>query len=585
MEELIEFTSRLKVHDFPVLMFLLKGLLLLLIVVALFVLIYDRYIQRDDQLLINFPLIGRMRYFFYLIRDPMRQYFGDENFFDSFEKVQWVYRAAQNKPNVTSYSPGQRLKNPRFMIKNANTVLNPQEVDAVFSVRFGGHSTESFTARSVVGRSGMSDGAISPEGTRAFAKGAFIGRFPINTGEGSLTTNFISTHRYRPGSDSYLEVKEGTWFAKAVYGLFSRFFNKELAENVYRHLVVYAKDEDSYLFDKDHLVCYRINWQAPLDTFPKSVPDDLPDIIFQMGSALYGVRDKEGRFDEERYRKVMRFCKMTEVKIAQGAKQTGGKLLANKISDSIAYYRGVEAHKDLISPNRFPYANTLEELFDFIGRLKKLSNKPVGAKIVLSSRESFEAYTQLIKARISEGSSSYPDFLTLDGADGGSGAAPLEMMTGVGMSVTTALYIADTSLREAGVRENVRLIASEKVLTPDDAVVLLGMGADYVAIARAFMMSAGCIRARECSGAYGRHCPVGLATQDPRKRASFLVEQKSRHVANYHRNMISGIRGLLAIMGLRGIGDLGKEHLSFKDESGATYADVDRYFQELIIHS
>lgn len=582
MEELIAFTSKLQAHDFPVLMFLLKSGFAVLVVIALWVLIYDRFIQRHDQLLINFPLIGRMRYFFYLIREPMRQYFGDENFFDSFDKVQWVYRAAQNKPNVVSYSPGQRLKNPRFAVKNANTVLNPQEVDPSFSVCFGGNAAAPFTTRSVIGRSGMSDGAISPEGTRAFAKGAYIGGFPINTGEGSLTTNFMYTHRYRPGSDGYLEVKEGTWFAKGVYRLFRHLFNKELAENVYRHLVVYTKDEDSYLFDEQHLVCYRVDWQAPLEKFPEKVPEDLPDIIFQMGSALYGVRDKEGRFDEERYQKVMRFSKMTEVKIAQGAKQTGGKLLANKISDSIAYYRGVEAHKDLISPNRFPYADSIEELFDFIGRLKHLSGKPVGAKIVISSPESFEAYAQLIKVRISEGSPAYPDFLTIDGGDGGSGAAPLEMMASVGMDVTTALYIADKELREAGVREKVKLIASEKVLTPDDAVVLLAIGADYVAIARAFMMSAGCIRARECSGAYGRHCPVGLATQDLRKRASFLVEQKSQHVANYHKNMISGVRGLLAIMGLRTIGDLGKEHLAFKDAAGATHSDVDRYLQDKI---
>jgi glutamate synthase domain-containing protein 2 len=585
MEELLNFTSQLQAHDFPILMFLFKGLMLVLIIIALFVLIYDRFIQRHDQLLINFPLIGRMRYFFYLIREPMRQYFGDENFFDSFEKVQWVYRAAQNKPNVVSYSPGQRLKNPRFTLKNANTVLNHQEVDPDLSVRFGGGSTAPFIARSVIGRSGMSDGAISPEGTRAFAKGAFIGRFPINTGEGSLTTNFLYTHRYRPDFEGYLEVKEGTLFAKGVYRLIRTVFNKELAEKVYRHLVVYAKDEDSYLFDERYLVCYRIDWKAPLKYFPKKVPEDLPDIIFQMGSALYGVRDKEGRFDEERYQKVMRFCKMTEVKIAQGAKQTGGKLLANKISDSIAYYRGVEAHKDLISPNRFPFADSLEELFDFIGRLKSLSGKPVGAKIVISSRSSFEAYVRLIKARISEGSSAYPDFLTLDGGDGGSGAAPLELMTGVGLNAATSLYIAETLLREAGVRECVKLIASEKVLTPDDAVVLLGMGADYVAVARAFMMSAGCIRARECSGAYGRHCPVGLATQDAKKRASFLVEQKSQHVANYHRNLTAGIRGLLAIMGLRSIAELGRKHISFKDASGTTHADVDRYFRELTAYA
>lgn len=116
---------------------------------------------------------------------------------------------------------------------------------------------------------------------------------------------------------------------------------------------------------------------------------------------------------------------MTEIKMAQGAKQIGGKLLGSKVSEAIAYYREVEAHKDLFSPNQFPFASTLEELFDFIGRLKKLSLKPVGVKIVISSKESFDEYANLIKQRIDNDSDAYPDFISVDGE---SGAAPLEMM-------------------------------------------------------------------------------------------------------------------------------------------------------------
>jgi len=205
--------------------------------------------------------------------------------------------------------------------------------------------------------------------------------------------------------------------------------------------------------------------------------------------------------------------------VKYAAKQTGGKLLASKVSEAIAYYRGVEPHKNLFSPNQFPFAHNLEELFDFMGKLKGLSQKPVGVKIVISSQEAFDEYANLIKKRLDEGSNAYPDFITIDGGDGGSGAAPLEMMMTVGMIIAKALFIADTTLKRVGVREKVKLIASEKVLTPDDAIVLFGIGADYVAIARAFMMSAGCIRARECSGAHGRACPVGLATQDKKKKS------------------------------------------------------------------
>ncbi|MBE0515536.1 FMN-binding glutamate synthase family protein [Sulfurimonas sp.] len=583
MEALLDFTDAVIQYKFPLLIFLLQASLIVFALISLVLFIYDRFIQREDQLLINYPLIGRMRYLFYLLRDPMRQYFGDEKFYESFDKVKWVYDSAERKAAYASFSPGQPQKSARLSIKNANCVLNTEDVSEEFRVTFGQDSKHPFKARSVLGRSAMSDGAISPEGTRAFSKGAYLGGFPINTGEGSLTSNFLYTHRYNPKNRDYLDVIEGTFFAKSVY-LFVKFLlNGSAAEKVYRHMVILSSDAESYLFDEEHKVCYRVNWSAPLEVFPKEIPSDVPDIIFQIGSGLYGVRDNRGGFDEQRYIKSMRFARMTEIKMAQGAKQTGGKLLADKVSEAVAYYRGVEAHKDLFSPNRFPYGKTLEELFDFMGRLKELSDKPVGVKIVISSKDTFLEYAYLIKKRVEEGSRAYPDFITIDGGDGGSGAAPLEMMMTVGMVIAKALYIADMALKEAGVREKVKLIASEKVLTPDDAIVLFGIGADYVGIARAFMMSAGCIRARECSGAHGRHCPVGLATQDKKRRASFLVEQKARNVASYHAQMIHGMQQLLAIMGVDHISKLNKSHLIFKDHAGKTYMNVDNYFEEMLV--
>ena len=582
MEALVHFTHEIGEMHFPILMFLMKAFIALFVVASIVLFIYDKYIQRENQLLINYPLIGRMRYVFYALRDPMRQYFGDEKFYESFDKVRWVYDSAERKSAYASFSPGQPQKSARISIKNANCVLNTQDVSDDFSVTFGENAPIPFKTKSVFGRSAMSDGAISPEGTRAFTKGAYLGKFPINTGEGSLTSNFFYTHKYTREC-KFFQTQEGTFFAKGVYKVLMFLLNAALAQKVYRHMVVDSKAPESYLFDAKEILFYRVNWDAPLELFPSSVPDDMPDIIFQMGSGLYGVRDKDGNFCETRYQKTMRFCKMTEIKMAQGAKQTGGKLLASKVSEEIAYYRGVEAHKNLFSPNQFPYGHTLEELFDFIGRLKKLSQKPVGVKIVISSAAAFDEYAQLLKERLDARSDAYPDFITIDGGDGGSGAAPLEMMMTVGMNIAKALYIADTALRREGVRERVKLIASEKVLTPDDAIVLFGIGADYVAIARAFMMSAGCIRARECSGAHGRACPVGLATQDKKKRASFLVEKKARNVASYHAQMLAGIRGLLAVMGVNELGKLNKQNLIFKDHTGKTYMNVDRYFEESLI--
>ena len=497
---------------------LIKLFIVVIILLMIAIAVYDRFIQRKNQLLINYPLIGRMRYLFYLLRNPMRQYFGDETYYDSFEKLDWIDKVSRGRNAYLSFSPANPYGNQKTLFKHANFVKEIKEVQAEFTVLFGENRKEPFESKSIIGRSAMSDGAISPEATRAFARGAFNGHFPINTGEGSLTSNFLATLNLKDCDSAYLERKEGTWFAKSIYKIMRLFTNREVSQRLYRRMVVRQKDRGSFIFDRAGLVYFRIDWNSPLDLFPKSVPQGVPDITFQMGSGLYGVRDEKGNFDDERYRKVMRFCRMTEVKLAQGAKQTGGKLLATKVSDDITYYRGIPAHKDLISPNRFPYATDMKTFFDFIERLQKLSDKPVGFKIVISSRENFETYAKALKERVSEGKD-IVDFITIDGGDGGSATAPLEMMSKIGLPIREALLIVNDVLKEYGLRKHIKIIASEKVLTPDDVIELLCHGADFINIARGFMISAGCIRARECSGANGRDCPVGLATMNEAKRS------------------------------------------------------------------
>jgi glutamate synthase domain-containing protein 2 len=153
-------------------------------------------------------------------------------------------------------------------------------------------------------------------------------------------------------------------------------------------------------------------------------------------------------------------------------------------------------------------------------------------------------------------------------------------MESVGLSLHNALYVIDSTLRKYGLRDDVRIIATGKILTPDDAVIALSLGADAVGIARGFMMSGGCIRARMCSG-FGTHqCPVGMATQDPKLRASYLVVRKGHEIANYHRNLLKGIRTLLAIMGKRNLSELSRKNLTYKNSTGEIYFDVDKYFEE-----
>ncbi|CAA6821120.1 MAG: Ferredoxin-dependent glutamate synthase (EC [uncultured Sulfurovum sp.] len=535
---------------------------IIVVLVLLAILIYDRFVQRDNQLLINFPLVGRMRYFFHLLRDPMRQYFGDETYYDAYEKIDWVNKASHKKALMYSFSMEKPYNDKGLLFRHANLVLNPEELTETMSVTFGERHKYPFVTSSVIGRSAMSDGAISPEGTQAFAQGALYANFPINTGEGGLTSNFLKTHKYPldGSNNAYLEKKEGTWFAKGVYRFMCFVSNKAIATNVYREMVVRNKEKETYILDADSKIFHRIDWTQDLDKFPKEPLTDIPNITFQMGSGMYGVKGLDGKFDEVRYQKVMRFCKMTEIKMAQGAKQTGGKLLAEKVTDAIAYYRGVEANKALYSPNRFPHASSIAELFDFIGRLQELSEKPVGAKIVISTDENFKAYAEELKVRIDEGRP-YPDFLTIDGGDGGSATAPREMMTRVGLPIRMALRIVVDELNALGIRDKIKIIASEKILTPDDAIELFAYDADFLNIARGFMVSAGCIRARQCSGAGGHACPVGLATMDKGRRSKFLVAKKSHTVANYHDALIEGIRSLLAIMGKKKLKELSMDDL------------------------
>ena len=546
---------------------------------------YDRFIQRKHQLLINYPLIGRFRYFFEALREPFRQYFGSEDFYESRDKIDWVYNSSNDKRGFISFAPSQPQPNPKFIINNANTTLNDDEVSDDFSVVFGEDKPHPFVAKSIIGRSAMSDGAISPEGTRAFVKGAYDGGFPINSGEGSVTTNFFFTHSIdlkNKNEYKYMEIVEFNRFDKFLFYFLKIVLNNYIAITTMKKIKLKKDEVDTFIFDYKNHFFFRPNWNAPLDVFPKEPPKDMPDIIFQLSSGLYGARDKDGNFDEERYLKTMAFCKATEIKIAQGAKQTGGKLIAKKVTPAIAYYRGVEPYKDLYSPNRFPFAKNISELFDFVAKLQKLSGKPVGIKIVISSKKGFLEYAKEIKRRAVEKIDGIPDFITIDGGDGGSATAPLFLMDRVGLHVKDAVFIAHDLLSQIGVRDKVKLVASSKILTPDDAVIVKCLGADYIQIARGFMLSAGCIRARMCSGEGSHQCPVGLATQDEKRRKSYLVYKQAQKVANYHKNLIKGIKTIMAVMGVDHHSKLNSSMVSFIDKNGFVHENVNRYYEQKI---
>ena len=423
----------------------------------------------------------------------------------------------------------------------------------------------------------MSDGALSPEAIRAFSMAGIASNLTVNTGEGSLTSNHLFTHKPDLNNCEYLEIIESTPFAEFMHKMGKLLFNNAIATKWYRTALLNKKTQNTYIYDEGSHVLFRINWGAPLSVFPKEIPSDIPNMIFQIGSGLYGVRDEDGKFDELKYQKVMTFCRMTEIKIAQGAKQTGGKLAGTKVTADIAYYRGVPEGKDVFSPNRFPYADTASHLLDFVEKLQNISKKPVGFKIVISDAKAVEEMVKDIASRKAEGRN-IPDFITIDSSDGGSATAPLELMESVGLTIDNALYLLDSMLKKYNIRNDIKIIASGKILTPDDVIITMCLGADAVGIARGFMMSGGCIRARMCSG-FGTHvCPVGMATQDEKKRASYLVVKKSGEIANYHVNLIKGMKMILAVMGVNHISKIGKSNLTFKNKNDDIYFDIDKYF-------
>jgi glutamate synthase domain-containing protein 2 len=555
--------------------FFIVGFLFLII----FLYFYDRYVQRKHALLINYPVIGRFRYLFEALREPLRQYFAEETFYESKDKVDWVYKAAKDKPNYQSFSVNQPFSGSRFIIKHASSVLNEDEVSSDTTVTFGKGRKYPFVSTTPIIRSAMSDGALSPEAVRAFSLAGRDSDLTINIGEGSLTSNHLFTLKPDLKNAKFLEIVKSKPYAEFLFKMGDLFFNRKIALKWYRNALLNKKTQNTYIYDTASHVLFRVNWNASLEDFPKEIPQEIPNMIFQMSSGLYGVRDSKGNFDPLKYQKVMRFCRMTEIKIAQGAKQTGGKLAGKKVTADVAYYRGVEEGKDIFSPNRFPYADTSAHLLDFVSQLQELSQKPVGFKIVISDVKSVEELA-LAMQKHKEAGKTLPDFITVDSGEGGSATAPLELMESVGLTTNNALYILDTTLRKYNLRDELKIIASGKILTPDDAIITLCMGADAVGIARGFMMSGGCIRARMCSG-FGSHvCPVGMATQDEKKRASYLVTKEGREIGNYHKNLIKSMKVVLAVMGIKSFKDLQKKHLTYKNRNGEIFFDIDQYFDQ-----
>jgi len=266
------------------------------------------------------------------------------------------------------------------------------------------------------------------------------------------------------------------------------------------------------------------------------------DIVFQIGTAKYGVRGKDGSLDEKKLAAVAArpSVKMFEIKLSQGAKPgKGGILPAAKVNREIARIRGIPARRASLSPNRHPEINSMDDLLDFVERVRRVTGKPTGLKMVIGSYGWLDDLFEEIKRR---GPNSAPDFLTVDSADGGSGAAPMSLIDNMGMPIQESLpYLVDR-LNAHGLRERITVIASGKLVTPTEVAWALCSGADFVASARGFMFALGCIQALRC---HKDTCPTGVTTHNPRLQAGLDPRQKSVRVANYVKNIIHEV-GVIA---------------------------------------
>jgi glutamate synthase domain-containing protein 2 len=270
------------------------------------------------------------------------------------------------------------------------------------------------------------------------------------------------------------------------------------------------------------------------------------DLVWQIGSGLFGCRTEAGEFDPETFAKTAQTdqVKMIEIKLSQGAKPGhGGVLPKAKISDEIAKVRGIPKDQDCISPAIHPMADTPLRLLEFVKQLRQLSNgKPIGFKICLGNPAEF---LSICKAMLETNTT--PDFITVDGAEGGTGAAPVEFSNRLGMTCLDAVYLVNSMLIGCGLRDKIKLIASGKTASAFDLVSKVAAGADVVNAARTMMMALGCIQSQACNT---NHCPTGVATQDPVRGKAIHVPNKGQRVANFQRNTLHAFFELVGSMGL-----------------------------------
>jgi glutamate synthase domain-containing protein 2 len=289
------------------------------------------------------------------------------------------------------------------------------------------------------------------------------------------------------------------------------------------------------------------------------------DIVFQIGTAKYGVRDKAGDLSDDKLREVASHeqVKMFEIKLSQGAKPgKGGILPGGKVTRQIAKIRGIDEGFASISPNRHEDINSNADLLDMIAHIRKVTGKPVGFKAVIGA---YGWLDELFKEINKRGQESAPDFITVDGADGGTGAAPMPLIDDMGLPLRESLPLVIDKLNEHGLRNRVKVISSGKLITPADVAWALCVGTDFVTSARGFMFALGCIQALQCNK---NTCPTGITTHDKKLQRGLNYRNKTIRVMHYAKNMMHEVGNIAHSCGVTSPRKLRRYHARIVTENG-----------------
>ncbi len=293
------------------------------------------------------------------------------------------------------------------------------------------------------------------------------------------------------------------------------------------------------------------------------------DIVFQIGTAKYGVRDQEGNLCDDKLRKIANHkqVKMFEIKLSQGAKPgKGGILPGSKVAEEIGCIRGIEVGSDSISPNRHPDISNNNDLLDMINHVREVTGKPVGFKTVIGA---YGWLDNLFDEINKKGIDCAPDFITVDSADGGTGAAPMVLMDDMGLPLRESLPLLIDKLNEYNLRNRIKVIASGKLITPRDVAWALCVGTDFITNARGFMFALGCIQALQCNK---NTCPTGITTHNNKLQKGLVAEEKAIRVMNYANNMNKEVSMISRSCGVKAPRKLKRFHARVVTNNGLSIA-------------